>query len=39
MKIEMLYFLIEKKVDTLINAVKEKSADDVIQALSEILQQ
>lgn len=38
MKIEMLYFLIEKKVNELISAVKEKSVDDIVQALSKILQ-
>jgi hypothetical protein len=37
MKIEMFYFLIEKKVNMLLNAVKQKSVDEIIQALDEIL--
>ncbi|ABS48351.1 MULTISPECIES: hypothetical protein [Yersinia pseudotuberculosis complex] len=36
-KIEMLYFLIEKKVGVLMDSIKRKSTDEIIQALKFIL--
>lgn len=36
-KIEMLYFLIEDKTEILLNAIKRKSTNDIIQALKFML--